>query len=134
MCSTSLSAALRISGDSLLRSLFHHRYATTAETLTVNQDGRTANPLDGGGPASLLCVSIKAAKWRFQRLPMIAIISSRSIRVSACSGMGVEPDIDVETELMAGVSGQQRAAARLRHVADKEPASRFAPPSRTAVR
>src|SRR5215203_4310053 len=33
-----------------------------------------------------------------------------------------EPDVSVEANLMAGVAGEHRAAARLRQVADEEPA------------
>src|SRR5262249_9798421 len=33
---------------------------------------------------------------------------------------GREPDIDIEPDLMAGVAGQHRTAARLRHVADPD--------------
>ena len=36
-------------------------------------------------------------------------------------GHGGEPDIGVEPHLMAGMAGQHRPAARLRHVADKQP-------------
>src|SRR6516165_7583060 len=34
-------------------------------------------------------------------------------------GHGREPDVDVKTDLMAGMSGNQRAATRLGHVADE---------------
>ena len=37
-------------------------------------------------------------------------------------GHGREPDVDVEAKLMAGMSCQQRAAARLGHVVDEESA------------
>jgi hypothetical protein len=46
---------------------------------------------------------------------MVADISSRSWRESSR-----EPDVSVETDLMAGMAGAHGAAARLRHVADQQ--------------
>ena len=49
-----------------------------------------------------------------------AVMSSRSCGVRMRSGIGREPDVGVESDLMAGVAGDHRTAARLRHVADEE--------------
>ena len=53
---------------------------------------------------------------------MVADISSRSVPRELAVGHGREPDVGVEADLMAGMAGEHRAAARLRHVADQEPA------------
>ena len=53
---------------------------------------------------------------------MVADISSRSRARELAVGHRREPDVGVEADLMAGVAGEHRAAARLRHVADQEPA------------
>ena len=53
---------------------------------------------------------------------MVADISSRSCARELAVGHRREPDVGVETDLMAGMAGEHRAAARLRHVADQETA------------
>ena len=57
----------------------------------------------------------------------MAEMFSRSSLLSVWSGHRHEPYVDVEADLVAGVVGRQRPAARLRHVADQDalPAGRL---------
>ena len=72
---------------------------------------------------------------RSSRTTSVADISSRSARREFARRHRGEPDVGVESDLMRGVAGEHRPAARLRHVADEQarPARGLRRPRREAL-
>ena len=109
-----LAQPVAVRAGRLAKALLHAGVDEDALDLGIAR-GALQHLFEALRPAVGQHVEMGAGLGERARARLLALVAGKPVR-----GHRIVPDVDVEADLVAGMAGRHRAAARLRHVADEE--------------